>query len=442
MIEKFKSFIKDNDLITPGQRVLLAVSGGMDSMAMLQLFAESSYTFGIAHCNFMLRGAESDADEQFVKESAERTGVEYYTTSFDTDNYARKKNISIQMAARDLRYGFFKHIALANKYDLIATAHHLDDQAESFFINLSRGCGIAGLHGIMSRKGNVIRPLMFTHRSEIEKYVDEKGIPYREDSSNSGLKYTRNKIRHQLMPIMKQLNPAFDDEMARTIRRLYDTEQIFREYIELKKEKLIASEEEADIIDIDGVLELTASETFFYEIISEYGFAKDDVPNILNALGGEPGKQFFSPTHRLIVDRKKIIVTARPDRTVEEVNYVINNNLQALSEPLQVKISIVDRQTYAIPQSSNVASLDYHKLSFPMSLRRWKDGDAFIPLGMKNFKKLSDFFVDGKYSLLQKERCWLLCSGEDIVWVVGDRIDDRYKVTDETTLVYRMELIS
>ena len=439
--EKFISFIRENKLIGSGQKVLLAVSGGMDSMAMLELFFESSYEVGVAHCNFQLRGKESDEDEDFVREVAKSKKLPFYSKAFDTNAFAEAKNISIQMAARDLRYEYFREIAEEYNYDLIATAHHLDDQAETFFINLARGSGIAGFHGIRAKNGKLIRPLMFARREEIEAYIREKNISYREDSSNSSLKYIRNKVRHQIIPLMTEINPAFDTEIGYTIKRMAQTEEIFREYIALKKAEIFEEHEGAILLDIDKVKELPAVDTFLYELISDFGFNKDDVASILQTFGEAPGRQFFSATHRLVVDRKKMIIVPIETSYSEKDTYTIEADTAEISDPLGLKFSRHQRSSYQITSNRSVASLDLDKLNFPLKLRKWQEGDNFFPLGMKNRKKLSDFFIDEKYSIIQKENCWLLCSGDDIVWIVGDRIDDRFKVTNATVEVLEVSLI-
>ena len=441
MTEKFIAFIRENQLVGEGQKILLAVSGGMDSMAMLELFCESGYEVGVAHCNFYLRGKESDDDEAFVREVTRGKRLPFYSKAFDTLAFAGENGISVQMAARDLRYEYFRQIAQEHGYGLIATAHHLDDQTETFFINLSRGSGIAGFHGIRPKNGKLIRPLMFAHREEIEAYVRNNSIPYREDSSNSSLKYIRNKIRHQIIPLMRDLNPAFDSEIERTITHLSQTEEIFREYIARRKTELFEEHDGSVLLDIDKVKALPAPNTFLYELIAEFGFNKNDVVSILQSIGKDPGRQFFSATHRLVVDRKKMIIVPVEHSADEQRTHWIEAGTGEISVPVKLRFSSHKRSSHKISADKSKASLDLDKLVFPLTLRRWREGDAFIPLGMTNHKKLSDFFIDGKYSLIQKENCWLLCSGDDIVWVVGDRIDDRFKVTEATEAVLEVSMV-
>jgi tRNA(Ile)-lysidine synthase len=440
VINTFKSFIRDKQLFSDDDKILLAVSGGMDSMAMAFLFHEAGYNFALIHCNFQLRGEESDLDEALVKKTAIRYGVNCYYRAFNTAEIAEKSGASIQMVARDLRYEYFMEVAKDNGFDYIATAHHLEDQTETFFINLLRGCGIAGLHGISIKKGNVIRPLMFAHRKEIETIVYTKNIPFREDASNNSLKYKRNKIRNQIIPLLREMNPAFDEEMVRNIHRLEETEEIFRQQIDLKRREVAESNGGQVYIDIDTLKTLRPLDTFLYEFVSEFGFNNDDVYNIVRALNGPPGKKFFSQSHQLVIDRKKIIISIIQDAEKADQEFFICENTSLVTDPIVLTFSIQDIIGYTIATDKKSASLDLGKLKFPLRLRHWKEGDYFFPLGMKNKKKLSDFFINEKYSLLQKQQTWILFSGEDIVWIIGERIDDRFKITEATQQVCKITL--
>ena len=440
MIHRFKSFITERRLFPESGKVLLTVSGGMDSMAMAELFSSAGFNFAIVHCNFKLRGEDADADERLVEAAAGRYGVGFFSGSFNTKEIAKDRGDSIQMAARNLRYSFFEEIAAAHDFKYIATAHHLDDQIETFFINLIRGCGIAGLHGIRLKQGKIIRPMMFAYRTEIEEYVKENNIPFREDSSNQSLKYMRNKIRHELMPGFLEMNPAFREEMTGNIARLAETEVVFRQFISKAKAVVVRKEEDVTAIDIQKLKELEPLQTFLYEFIAEFGFKKEDISNIIPAMDGIPGKMFLSPTHQLLIDRQNILITPVIPTSPGNKEYAVQRDNTALKTPIELTIEVHKADDYTIPKENRIASLDLDKLSFPLLLRRWQNADAFIPLGMKNRKKLSDFFIDKKFSIFKKERTWVLCSGDDIVWVVGSRIDERYKVTEETQEVYRIEL--
>lgn len=441
MIEKFKSFVRENDLFTASDRILLTVSGGMDSMALAALCSLAGYDFAIAHCNFKLRGKEADADEAFVKQTADLYQVPFYSRSFDTGTYARQNNISVQMAARDLRYAWFNEVAREHAYDHVATAHHLDDQTETFFINLLRGCGIAGLHGIRLRQGKIVRPLMFATRKEIESFVKKNNIPYRVDHTNAETKYMRNKIRHQVIPALMEINPDFQKEMAGNISRLADVEEIFKREIDRMKEEIVDEKDGLVELDIAKLMSACPVHTVLFELIKGYGFKENDLDNIINALDASPGKTFFSSGHQLLIDRKKILITPEKEGNTNETHYYIDESERVFSGPFRLGLSILPADAYNIPTERDTASLDHGKLVFPLRLRRWEQGDQFMPLGMKHRKKLSDLFIDEKYSRIEKGNTWVLCSGSDIVWVVGERIDERYKISAKTTKVYRISIL-
>lgn len=441
MIEKFKSFVGENKLFTTSDRILLAVSGGMDSMALVVLLYRSGFDFAIAHCNFKLRGKEADADEGFVKQTADRYHVPFYSRSFDTGRYARQNNISVQMAARDLRYAYFDEVAREYAYDHIAIAHHLDDQTETFFINLLRGCGIAGLHGIRLRQGKIVRPLMFTTRKEIKSFVKRNNIPFRVDHTNNETKYMRNKIRHLVIPALMEINPDFQKEMAGNISRLADVEEIFKREIDRIREEIIVEKNGLVELDIAKLMSAQPVRTILFELIRGYGFKESDLDSIINALGASPGKIFFSPGHQLLIDRKKILITPKKKNNINEAYYYIDESDRVFSGPFRLELSILPADGYNIPTEKDTASLDHAKLVFPLRLRRWEQGDQFMPLGMKHRKKLSDLFIDEKYSRIEKGNTWVLCSGRDIVWVIGERIDERYKISTETKKVYRISIL-
>jgi tRNA(Ile)-lysidine synthase len=470
-------FIKQEKLFDKNSPILVAVSGGMDSVLLLHLLYEAGFTVAVAHCNFQLRGRESDGDETFVSQLADKLDIPYHVKKFNTTDYAEEKKISIQMAARDLRYAWFEEVRLKNGYNFIAVAHHMDDEVETFFINLIRGSGIAGLHGIKAKTGNIIRPLMFTDRMEIEEYVKKYKIKYREDSSNASLKYMRNKIRHQLLPLMKELNPDIEKTVKGEIERLKQLESLFLEMVEEKRKEIIVqtasplampcrqSEEsrfpsrrfapqddagrledrqEGSLVkfDIKKILALSQKELFLYELLKPYGFSGDIIATICKSLKGETGKQFFSLTHRLVKDRTQLIVS--PIMEIEtKQDFIITKGYKELKEPIHLKfktISITKDFQVKIKDKS-IAIFDTAKLRFPLTIRKWEKGDFFYPFGMRGRKKLSDFFTDIKFSLIDKENTWLLCNGNDIMWVIGSRADNRYRITSSTKKVFVAEIV-
>lgn len=424
-------------MCSENDKLLLAVSGGMDSMAMAELFYQAGYEFAFAHCNFQLRGDDSNADEAFVKQAADQYGVKCFIRSFETGKIAEDSGDSIQMVARDLRYAFFDEIASDHGFDRIATAHHLDDQIETFFINLMRGCGIAGLHGIPFINGLVIRPMMMAYRNDIEAFVQEKNLQFREDLSNQSLKYQRNKIRHELMPIFLEMNPSFRQEMTKNIHRLKGTEEIYKQVIALAKKETIKIGDGEISMDIKVLKMFKPFADVLYGVISEYGFKQDDVDNITRALEGISGKKFLSRSHQLIIDREKILISPLLGDTNDDALFIMPDT-ELIEDPLRLIFEKEMADQYSIPSDRNIAALDLEKLTFPLQLRKWQQGDSFVPLGMKNRKKLSDFFIDEKFSIPEKNKTWVLCSGDDIVWIVGHRIDDRYKITESTHRVFQI----
>ena len=435
MLEDFRNYIEENELIKPEDRVLLTVSGGVDSVVMLRLMTEAGYPCGIAHCNFKLRGAESDADEEFVRDLARSSGLEFHNRSFETEDHAREKGISIQMAARQLRYEWFGQLRAEQNYELVATAHNMDDVIETFFINLVRGTGIRGLSGIKARSGSLIRPLLFATREHIASYASEKGIRYREDSSNISTRYIRNRIRHNILPQLEEINPGFKQGIISTIEKLRNTEIIYSREISRQKNEIIGSDGNNILLSIEKLRQLRDRKTFLFELISCYNFNSRTISDIEKSLDGPSGKQFFSDTHRLVKDREHLIINRLTPGDIGK--YYIDDGTPSLKEPVQLDLMTVNRSVhFLIPSERHTACLDYDKLIFPLILRKWHPGDHFYPLGMSHMKKISDYFIDRKLSLVEKENAWLLLSGENIVWVVGHRIDDRYKITDETQQIY------
>ncbi len=434
MLERFREYIKAKTLCKPEERILLTVSGGIDSVIMLDLFLSAGYDAGIAHCNFHLRGEESDQDAFFVESLAKTNSVKYHHKDFQTRQTASDKGISIQMAARNLRYNWFEELRQEYQYDRIATAHNQDDVLETFFINLSRGTGIRGLTGIPPKAGKVIRPILFASREEIIEYAKENKLSYREDSSNASNKYLRNKVRHKLLPMMEEQNPSFRKSLIDTIAKLSETEKIFSKEMERLKFSHLIKQEDRISIQIQELEKLESIKTILYEILSEFNFTSASIDDISNALGSPPGKQFFSPTHRLVKDRKELILTPLIEK--EERKYYLDLSMGQIFDPVNLEWVIVDNTNkFKIPKEPNMACLDLELLDFPLILRHWQKGDYFHPFGMRGIKKISDFLIDEKVSIPDKEKLWLLANGRKIVWIVGHRIDERFKITENTRQV-------
>jgi tRNA(Ile)-lysidine synthase len=446
MLKEFKAFTESEKLFSGEDRILLAVSGGIDSVVMCELFHRAGYGFGIAHCNFNLRGKESDADEEFVKKLARKYQVPFYHKKFSTKKDAGEKKISIQMAARELRYQWFEDVRSKEKYHSVATAHHLDDQIETFFINLLRSTGIAGFHGILPRQGNLIRPLLFTHRDNVADFAQKHKLTFREDSSNSETKYLRNKIRHEIIPVLCELNPAFPKILTENIQRMRETEIIFRSTIEEVRKKLIHTDINGTYIRIDDLKRLSPTGIYTFELLSPYGFHEAVISDILHSADEGSGKIFYSQTHRLIKNREQLIIhpiTDKKGSRVKNAEITIPMNKKEIRKPIHLSFTKTScGKTFSIDPSDNVANLDLNKIKFPLIVKRWEKGDSFYPLGMNKKKKLSDYFIDHKLSIPEKENIWLLCSGSQILWIIGHRIDHRFRITSRTKEVLQVTWIA
>ena len=439
MLNQFLSFIDSNRLFARPDPVLLTVSGGIDSIVMLDLFYRAGFSCSAAHCNFKLRGTESDEDEAFVKELAANYDMNIFHVSFNTEEYAASHNMSIQMAARELRYEWFEETREKAGCEYIATAHNKNDVTETFFINLSRGTGIKGLTGIKEKSGNLIRPLLFASREQILEYAMDRQLAWREDSSNATTKYARNKIRHNIIPELEDINPRFIDVMFENVLRLRETGEIFQQALEEKKHQLISRDKRHLLVSVEKLKSDEFARTWLYGILSDFNFTATVVDDVMKSLDGIPGKIFLSPTHRLVKDRDSLII--EPLRQEQQKRYYIENPYLDIEEPLKLCLRIINRSDeFVIPRYPDTACLDFDRLEFPLIIRKWEKGDYFQPLGMENMKKVSDFFVDNKLSIPEKENTWLLTSGKDIVWIIGKRIDDRFKITPSTLKIFQVEV--
>ena len=434
MKDKFFKNIIDTELFLKNDKLLLAISGGADSVALALLLKEGGYKFEMAHCNFNLRGEESDADEDFVKILSETLGVHYHTKTFNTNEYASKNKISVQMAARDLRYNWFEELKKETQSDYIVVAHHKDDDIETFFINLIRGSGIKGFLGMKQKRNKIIRPLLLFSRKEIEEYLKNQGQEFRNDSSNTDVKYLRNNIRHHLIPLIKDINPSFSDTFSKEIEYMNEVYNVFNDnFIDVKND-IVSKMDKGIVIDKQKLLSIQNNKIFLREIITPFGFNETD--KILESCIASSGKMFCAKSYRLLIDRDKIFVTEFIDDSSDVI--LISEDTDTIRFPIPLKFSISHKSEFN--KRKNSVFLDFDKLEFPLKIRRWEEGDYFYPLGLNGRKKLSDYFVDNKFSRFEKEECFLLCSGEDIIWIIGHRMDDRFKITSNTKKVYIAEL--
>ncbi len=433
MIQEVQACLYDEIGYKNGQKILVALSGGADSIALLHVLQRLDVNIAAAHCNFNLRGEESDADESFVVEETKRIGIQLFLKSFDTIAFSKEKGISIEMAARDLRYAWFNELLKQNKFDWIATGHHVDDNIETVFLNLTRGTGIKGISGIKPVTGNVIRPLINVTRAEIEEYCHRKDYQYRTDSSNLESVYTRNKLRNQILPMFDYINPSFRQTMVDNIKRFEQVQILMEHYIEEVKERIVIEQEGQLLISLKHLVTQKDIELVLFEILYPYGFNGAIVHELVECISKDiSGKQFYSDSYRLIKDRVNLILFPI-QRDDDDLEYFISVDEKGVKVPLNLNIETFEySDDYPIVKDSAVGQFDADMLEFPLKIRKWKRGDVFRPLGMKSFKKLSDFFIDQKFSIKDKEDCWLLLSGDDIVWIIGYRMDDRFKVTDKT----------
>lgn len=438
-VKRFTDFIKKHRLFTRDSNLLVAVSGGIDSVAMVHLLHTAGYKLAIAHCNFQLR-PEADADQAFCNKLAHHYQTPFYPAWFNTEHYAAERKISIQMAARELRYEFFEQVALRENFTCIALAHHQNDTVETILLNLTRGTGIAGMHGILPKNGNLVRPMLCFTRSEIEQIVAENQLEYVEDSSNASVKYARNKIRHQVIPSLKELNPSLEQTFENNIRHFKELEQLLELKVEEVRQKLFTHNGMEIRIAIDDVKQLVPQRLLLFKLLQSYGFSQNQVDDIIASLNKHAGRKFETPFgFMLVLDRGALILTKK----IQEIPslYIEDTDSALLHGAFKLNISKSD-EPVVIKNNRLAVAVDTALLQFPLLLRYWRNSDHFYPLGMKGKKKVSDFFIDQKIPLhLKKTIPLLINSNGDVVWIAGYRPDERYKVTDKTKKVTIFELL-
>ncbi|MDC6389651.1 tRNA lysidine(34) synthetase TilS [Maribacter sp. PR1] len=434
MLKDFKSHISHNFPELLKHKFLLACSGGLDSVLLSYLCNQCGMDFILAHCNFRLRGDASDGDESFVKSLAKSLDKPVLVAHFDTMGYVNNKNVSVQMAARDLRYSWFKNQLEEHHINFLVTAHHADDNLETFLINLSRGTGIEGLTGIPANFGNIRRPLLKYSRVEISKYALEKNLEWREDESNRDTKYLRNKIRLEIVPKLKELHPTFLENFKRTQKFLSQTQDISENEIKKIKDGLFIKENGYIKIGIAELEELEPLDAYLYTIFQAYGFTEWD--NVRDLLHGMSGKSLHSNKYTLLKNRDNLILAKNKAKV--EVEFQIEEGQEKVTTPLNLELRQVSERKDNTP---NIIYIDKNALKFPLTVRKWKQGDYFYPLGLNGKKKLSKFFKDEKMDFFSKREQWLLCSDNEIVWVIGRRADERFKVQNKTKKILRVAIL-
>ncbi len=427
---RFKKHIEESFSFLNEKKILIACSGGVDSVVLTYLMKELKFEIALAHCNFSLRGKESDGDEMFVIGLAKQLEVPVFADTFDTKTFARNQRISTQMAARTLRYNWFDELLTNFKYHYLLTAHHLDDDMETFFINVSRGTGIKGLTGIPVQNEKIIRPLLSFSKHEIEVYAGKNKLKWREDKTNQKADYLRNKIRLEVMPAFKETNPSIFKNFKTTQQNLQSSEKLIEDYMALIYNLVVTQISDSYKIDIQKLKDIPHTNELLYELLKGFGFSEwKDVSNLLDA---QTGKQLFSKTHKLLKNRNELLLTAIAE-TDQEEEYLVYE--EGMISPVKLKIEAVALIDETL---KNVLFVDADKLRFPLKIRKRKEGDSFQPFGMKGKKKLSKFFKDEKVSIFEKDNTWILLYEEKIVWVMGYRPDDRFKVDDNTKRIYKI----
>ncbi|WP_343328707.1 tRNA lysidine(34) synthetase TilS [Polaribacter staleyi] len=436
MLQELSNHINHNLPFLKGKKLLIAISGGIDSVALTHLLSALKFNISLAHCNFNLRGKESDLDEAFVRELGKKLKLNTFVTQFKTKEFAEENKQSTQIAARNLRYDWFDKLIKDHQFDYLLTAHHADDHLETFLINLTRGAGLDGLTGIPEINGNIVRPLLKFSRNDILTFVKENNISWREDKSNASTKYIRNKIRHQILPVLKEINPSLLETFAKTTEHLKESQQIIEDSIKQVTLEILITDNNYIKINIEKLEKLSNPKAYLYQLLKEYNFTEwNDVANLLAA---QSGKQIFSKTHTLLKDRDFLFLSKKlSTSTVDQ--FLIEENTIEITEPIHLKLeSVIEKSA----ENNQTIYVDKKRLDYPLKLRKWQDGDFFYPTGMTGKKKLSKYFKDQKLSLLEKQNTWLLCNNTNaIIWVVGYRLDNRFKTTQQTKSVLKIAVL-
>ncbi|GHA29363.1 tRNA(Ile)-lysidine synthase [Salinimicrobium marinum] len=433
MLEAFKNHLREQFPPLHKAKLLIAISGGVDSVVLTHLCKESGMRISLAHCNFHLRGEESDGDELFVQEFADALDLEVFTEHFDTEAYAEESKTSVQMAARDLRYQWFGELQRDLKFDYLLTAHHSNDDLETFMINFIRGTGLDGLTGIPESNDGILRPLLPFSRKEIEDYAHKNHLKWREDSSNLSTKYLRNRIRHEIIPGLEELNPQLLQSFKKTQQHLKESALLVEDYISAIFPKIAKKNQDGYSFNIKLLKTIPNTKAILYELFKPFGFTEWN--DVLHLLDAQAGKIVYSKTHRLVKDREKLLLTTIPS---EEDNFKFEISEEEAVLMLPVGTFHLETVETISEANQNEIFVDKNKLDFPLIVRKWQKGDYFYPFGMEGKKKLSKFFKDNKLSLPQKENSRILSSNDKVVWVIGHRADARFAVDQSTSKILKI----
>jgi tRNA(Ile)-lysidine synthase len=443
MLDKFNSYVQTHRIFHETDKMVLAISGGLDSVCLLHILLETGIKPALAHCNFQLRGADSMADELLVRDLAGKYQLDLFIKSFETAEYAQNNKCSIQMAARELRYDWFAQLQAEGNFQKILLAHHRDDQVETFFINLLRGSGISGLKAMRPTNGFLGRPLLFAGRAQILAFALERKLTWREDKSNNEHKYLRNHIRHTLLPALNQIDEQYLDKVAASSAMLGEEETLFRFLLEQQLEKLVTTTDNGKLIDKKMLQKLPDFQVLLYRLLKDYGFNAAQVDEIKLCIDKPSGKHFLGNDYELFVGREYLELIKKEEGLNELSEWQIGEKANRLDFPVKLKFqSVLVDETFVLEKSRKLALLDFDRLKFPLKIRKWRQGDRFFPLGMTGTKLLSDFFTDEKFTESQKRNTFLLLDAENqIIWLIGSRLDNRFKISKNTHHVYRIEML-
>ncbi len=440
LTREFLEYEKSNNLGLKTKKILLAHSGGPDSTALFYIFLSLGYRFEVAHVNYGLRGQDSMTDEAFVKSECKHKKIHFHTKRVDTLKYAEKHKLSIQMAAREIRYSWFNELRMIHKFDCVVTAHHLNDSIETMLLNLIKGAGINGITGIKPVNDYIIRPLLFTDKNAIYSYLKDHNIKYRKDETNERDDYQRNYLRNRIIPLLQDLNPSLTQTLKNELNIFQCVADIYNTHIDNLKKQLITGTDTKKLILINSIRDLKYPEVILYDLLKDFNFNLSVLLELIKNLDGQSGKEYLSPTHKILKDREYLIISPIDKKVANVQEFQLPFQDNNTIPPIEIKLEITNNSNLIFSDDKNIALLNCEKVSLPLKVRKWKPGDVFYPLGANGKQKLSDFFVNNKVPKTDKENTYVVMSEDEIVWVVGHRIDDRFKISPDTTSILKLTL--